>query len=73
MVVVAEGARWKAAALDEYFARHRDQIGFELRATTLGHVQRGGGPGAFDRRLASRTRPPPSSGSWQASPERSRP
>jgi 6-phosphofructokinase 1 len=26
-----------------------------LRATILGHVQRGGGPGAFDRLLASRT------------------
>jgi 6-phosphofructokinase 1 len=55
MVVVAEGARWNAAALANYFAHHRDQIGFELRATTLGHVQRGGGPGAFDRLLASRT------------------
>jgi 6-phosphofructokinase 1 len=55
MVVVAEGARWNAAALASYFANHRDRIGFELRATTLGHVQRGGGPGAFDRLLASRT------------------
>lgn len=55
MVVVAEGARWNAAALADYFANHRDRIGFELRATTLGHVQRGGGPGAFDRLLASRT------------------
>jgi 6-phosphofructokinase 1 len=55
MVVVAEGARWNAAALADYFAHHRDQIGFELRATILGHVQRGGGPGAFDRLLASRT------------------
>jgi 6-phosphofructokinase 1 len=55
MVVVAEGARWNAAALASYFANHREQIGFELRATTLGHVQRGGGPGAFDRLLASRT------------------
>src|SRR6266496_5818355 len=34
---------------------HRDQVGFELRVTTLGHVQRGGAPGAFDRLLASRT------------------
>lgn len=55
LVVVAEGARWNAAALADYFANHRDRIGFELRATTLGHVQRGGGPGAFDRLLASRT------------------
>lgn len=54
MVVVAEGARWNAAALDAHFANHRDRIGFELRVTTLGHVQRGGAPGAFDRLLASR-------------------
>jgi len=55
MVVVAEGAKWHAAALADYFANHRERIGFELRATILGHVQRGGGPGAFDRLLASRT------------------
>ena len=55
MAVVAEGARWNAEALASYFANHREQIGFELRATILGHVQRGGAPGAFDRLLASRT------------------
>src|SRR2546430_1117403 len=55
MVVVAEGAKWNAAALADYFAHHRERIGFELRATILGHVQRGGGPGAFARLLASRT------------------
>ena len=55
MVVVAEGAKWNATALANYVTNHRDRIGFELRATILGHVQRGGGPGAFDRLLASRT------------------
>src|SRR5262249_48396201 len=45
--VVAEGARWNAAALVRYFAEHRDRIGFDLRATVLGHVQRGGVPTAF--------------------------
>src|SRR5256884_124125 len=55
MVVVAEGAKWNATALATYVTNHRDRIGFELRATILGHVQRGGGPGAFDRLLASRT------------------
>lgn len=29
-------------------------MGFELRVTTLGHVQRGGSPGAFDRLLGTR-------------------
>lgn len=28
--------------------------GFDLRVTTLGHVQRGGSPGLFDRMLATR-------------------
>jgi 6-phosphofructokinase 1 len=55
MVVVAEGAKWNATALADYVSNHRERIGFELRATILGHVQRGGGPGAFDRLLASRT------------------
>src|SRR2546430_10548526 len=35
MVVVAEGAKWNAAALADYFGHHRERIGFELRATIL--------------------------------------
>ncbi len=54
LVVVAEGARYNAAELERYFAAHRERLGFDLRATTLGHVQRGGTPGAFDRLLATR-------------------
>jgi 6-phosphofructokinase 1 len=54
IIVVAEGAKYNADALLHYFQRHRDRLGFELRATTLGHVQRGGEPGAFDRLLATR-------------------
>ena len=54
LVVVAEGAKMNAAALAQYFEQHRERLGFELRATTLGHVQRGGAPGAFDRFLATR-------------------
>jgi 6-phosphofructokinase 1 len=37
-----------------YFQEHQERLGFELRVTTLGHVQRGGAPGAFDRLLATR-------------------
>ncbi|HPO59045.1 MAG TPA: 6-phosphofructokinase, partial [Anaerolineaceae bacterium] len=33
---------------------HRERLGFDLRVTILGHIQRGGNPGAFDRILASR-------------------
>lgn len=54
IVVVAEGARIDAERLVHYFHEHRDRIGFVVRATTLGHVQRGGIPTAFDRILASR-------------------
>jgi len=54
MVVVAEGAKMNAEALARYFLQHRERLGFELRATILGHVQRGGAPGAFDRFLATR-------------------
>ena len=54
LVVVAEGATMDAATLVAYFKANREQLGFDLRATTLGHVQRGGNPMAFDRILATR-------------------
>jgi len=54
IAVVAEGDRYNARALSSYFQEHRERLGFELRVTTLGHVQRVGAPGAFDRLLATR-------------------
>ncbi len=54
IVIVAEGAKYNALALDEFFSQHRERLGFELRVTILGHVQRGGYPSAYDRILASR-------------------
>jgi len=54
IVVVAEGAAHGAPALAAHFHEHRERLGFELRVTTLGHVQRGGAPGAFDRLLGTR-------------------
>jgi 6-phosphofructokinase 1 len=54
IVVVAEGARYNAEGLSRYFEEHRERLGFELRVIKLGHVQRGGTPGAFDRLLATR-------------------
>jgi 6-phosphofructokinase 1 len=53
LAVVAEGATYNAEALVQYFKEH-EHIGFEVRATTLGHVQRGGTPTAYDRLLATR-------------------
>lgn len=54
LIIVAEGAKYNAQALAEYFRTHHQDLGFDVRATTLGHVQRGGTPGAFDRILATR-------------------
>jgi len=53
-VVVAEGAKYNAEGLSNYFKEHRERIGFDLRVVKLGHVQRGGTPGVFDRLLATR-------------------
>jgi len=54
IVVVAEGARNNATRLVPFFRLNRQRFGFELRATILGHVQRGGTPTHFDRLLATR-------------------
>jgi len=54
LVVVAEGARYNAQGLLAHFETNRERLGFDLRVTTLGHVQRGGEPSAFDRLLATR-------------------
>ena len=54
IVVVAEGAAHDADALARYFKAHEARLGFDMRICKLGHVQRGGAPGVFDRLLASR-------------------
>jgi 6-phosphofructokinase 1 len=53
IVVVAEGAKYNAAALAHHFGEHGERLGFDLRITKLGHIQRGGAPGAFDRMLGT--------------------
>jgi len=54
LVVVAEGAQHNADSLAKYVQDHHEFIGFDLRYTKLGHVQRGGAPGVFDRLLGTR-------------------
>jgi 6-phosphofructokinase 1 len=54
LVVVAEGATANATELTKFLAEHRDLLGFDLRTTILGHVQRGGVPSSSDRLLAAR-------------------
>lgn len=54
IVVVAEGAEYNAKRLAQHFQEHRRRLGFELRVTELGHVQRGGIPSVSDRLLGTR-------------------
>jgi 6-phosphofructokinase 1 len=54
MVVIAEGVKENTAKILAYFDADKKRTGFELRATTLGHVVRGAPPSAFDRILATR-------------------
>ena len=54
LAVVAEGANYNAEGLNAWFREHAERTGFDLRTTTLGHVQRGGTPTAFDRLLGTR-------------------
>jgi 6-phosphofructokinase 1 len=54
LVVTGEGTTPSTQELLDYIGDHEDELGFELRATVLGHVQRGAAPGAFDRLLGSR-------------------
>jgi 6-phosphofructokinase 1 len=53
VAVVAEGAPTKVTDLMTYLGSHKS-VGFEVRLTILGHIQRGGSPTAFDRLLATR-------------------
>jgi 6-phosphofructokinase 1 len=52
IAVIAEGAKPKIHELAQFLEGR--SVGFEVRITILGHVQRGGSPSAFDRLLATR-------------------
>jgi 6-phosphofructokinase 1 len=53
IAVIAEGASYSATELTEFLSKDPN-VGFEIRLTILGHIQRGGKPSAFDRLLATR-------------------
>lgn len=53
IVVVAEGVKDDAQKILAHLEKDRKMLGFELRATILGHVVRGAPPTAFDRILAT--------------------
>jgi len=54
IIVVAEGYKPGTQAVAAYLKERQEELGFEVRVTVLGHIQRGGVPTAFDRILASR-------------------
>ncbi len=54
IVVVAEGYKPGTQAVAAYLKERQEELGFEVRVTVLGHIQRGGAPLAFDRLLATR-------------------
>ena len=64
LIVVAEGATPGIQEIAEFLRQH--EIGFDVRVTILGHVQRGGQPSAFDRLLATRLGVAASKNSWPA-------
>lgn len=55
LIVVAEGVPGGGPELAAQLAAHHADVGFDVRLTRIGHVQRGGAPSAFDRILATRT------------------
>ncbi len=54
IITVAEGAEPHAAQIAEYLDSHREETGFGVRLSILGHIQRGGSPMAYDRFLGTR-------------------
>lgn len=52
IAVVAEGATPNIREIADHLERR--ELGYEVRVTILGHIQRGGSPSAFDRLLATR-------------------
>lgn len=54
IIIVAEGWKPGTRAVVDYLVEREEELGFEVRLTVLGHIQRGGSPSAFDRLLATR-------------------
>lgn len=54
IIVVAEGWQPGTQELAAHLRERQEELGFSVRVTQLGHVQRGGAASAFDRILATR-------------------
>ncbi len=54
IIIVAEGAEPDCGAIDQYLKEREKELGFGVRVSILGYIQRGGSPTAFDRLLGTR-------------------
>jgi 6-phosphofructokinase 1 len=54
IITVSEGANPHATEIARYLQDRREETGFGVRLSLLGHIQRGGSPTANDRYLATR-------------------
>jgi 6-phosphofructokinase 1 len=54
ILVIAEGWKPGTQAVADYLGARKEDLGFDVRVTVLGHLQRGGRPSAYDRLLATR-------------------
>jgi 6-phosphofructokinase 1 len=54
IITVAEGAKPHAAEIAAYLEERKEETGFGVRLSILGHIQRGGSPSAYDRFLGTR-------------------
>ncbi len=54
IIVIAEGAEPDCHTIGEYLSERGQELGFGVRTSILGYIQRGGSPTAFDRLLGTR-------------------
>lgn len=54
IAVIAEGADPDCRTLDDFLRERQEELGFGVRVSILGYIQRGGAPTAFDRLLGTR-------------------
>lgn len=54
IVVVAEGAQYDVQTIEKYLQERQQELGFDVRSSILGYIQRGGKPTAYERILATR-------------------
>ncbi len=54
IIVIAEGADPDCHTIDRYLKEREKELGFAVRVSILGYIQRGGAPTAFDRLLGTR-------------------